>query len=284
VRIYDLATGTSSQLVRGRAPAWSPDGRELAFIGGGDALETIPTTGGFPRRIGDVRGVHVDWQPLRRAPAGCSFPATAKVIAKSRLATVVYDEQGFAPPYARDIAPPYARDIAPGSTRLAPYVWAVLGCLRSSSKIRLIESSAEAYSSAGPIKFAGDEVGFEFAQGGPYGCVMGADVWLTVVDLSDGSSSIHDHVANMECGHDFDHLDDWLMSPTGGLVYLTDLGPGSSTVFQDQWTLTAHDRTGVRVLDSLTTSSEESPVTDLAINGNTVSWDHLGSPRSAMLR
>jgi hypothetical protein len=37
------------------------------------------------------------------------------------------------------------------------------------------------------------------------------------------------------------------------------------------------------VLDSLTTSDEQPPLTKLAINGDTASWDHLGSPRSAKL-
>jgi hypothetical protein len=276
VRLHALATGADSRLVRGGSPAWSPDGRELAFIGSGDALETIRAGGGPARRVGRVRGVHVDWQPLGRAHAGCSFPASARVIARSELATVVYDQQGLAPPFAGDLA----RHPSPGT----PYVWAVLGCLRSSSKIRLLESSGAAlYASVGAVKFAGDEVGFEIDKVGGYGCLDGKDVYLTVVDLASGSAPIQDHAANLLCYFDeFDDLDAWLMSPTGALVYLTDSGSGAYSS-AEQWTLTAHDRTGVHTLDSLASTIGQMPLTNLAINGDTVSWEHLGTPRSAAL-
>jgi hypothetical protein len=135
--------------------------------------------------------------------------------------------------------------------------------------------------SVGTVKFAGELVGFETdTQGGTF-CPDGADVYLTVVDLADGSTRIQDHAANLACYTEFDGLDQWLMSANGAIVYLTH--SGTRQPFQERWTLTAHDRAGVRVLDSVTTSSSESPITDVRLAGNAVLWSNAGAPRSAAL-
>lgn len=84
--LVDLRTGDRRRLVRGSAPAFSPDGHRIAFIGRDKAVFTIGTglVPGRPRMVGQVRGVSVDWQPrpsVRRA--GCVAPPGTVSIASS---------------------------------------------------------------------------------------------------------------------------------------------------------------------------------------------------------
>jgi len=87
--VVGLRRRSVRRLVRGTAPAWSPNGTSIAFIGAGHRLSVVPAFGGSVHRVGSVRGVSVDWQPVtKKAPAGCLAPAGSKVIASSASAVV----------------------------------------------------------------------------------------------------------------------------------------------------------------------------------------------------
>ncbi len=48
--------------------------------------------------------------------------------------------------------------------------------------------------------------------------------------------------------------------------------------------IVASDHTGVHTLDTVTRSPTEPPaLTDLTINGDTLTWSHNGAPKSAQL-
>lgn len=64
--------GRARRLAAGSAPAWSPDGRSVAYIGPGRFVYTVRAGGGRARRAGAVRGRTVDWQPLPRQAVPCS--------------------------------------------------------------------------------------------------------------------------------------------------------------------------------------------------------------------
>jgi hypothetical protein len=92
VLVVGVRNRSVKRLVRGGAPAWSPDGKSIAFIGAGHHLLIVPASGGLARRVGNVRGVSVDWQPVPRTPpAACVAPPGSKVLASSSTAVVTSD-------------------------------------------------------------------------------------------------------------------------------------------------------------------------------------------------
>lgn len=107
---------------RGSAPAWSPDGRWIAFFGKSHRLNIIPAGGGRVRHVGKVSGSIVDWQPLpARPPAPCLTPSGSTVIASNDIATVSVDKLG-------------GYVLPPNVTA------AVMGCLRADGRERLLTS------------------------------------------------------------------------------------------------------------------------------------------------
>jgi hypothetical protein len=52
VNVYDAATGAfAREVATGTTPAFSPDGKAIAFQAPGDAIGVVPTAGGKPRRL-----------------------------------------------------------------------------------------------------------------------------------------------------------------------------------------------------------------------------------------
>ena len=67
------AAAFTQRLVRGTAPAWSPDGRQIAYVGTDQMLRIVPAGGGRARALG-VPARSVDWQPLpRHSNRGCAL-------------------------------------------------------------------------------------------------------------------------------------------------------------------------------------------------------------------
>jgi hypothetical protein len=123
ITVRRMSGGASRRVVRGRAPAFSPDGRWIAFVDRQRRVELISSSGGHARRVGRVRGLAVDWQPLPAHPARCVAPPRSKVIAHSSEA-VVTSETGPAPRESEDLP-----------------ATALMGCLVANGRQRLLDNS-----------------------------------------------------------------------------------------------------------------------------------------------
>jgi WD40-like Beta Propeller Repeat len=124
VVIIRVADRREVRLVRGSAPAFSPDGRWIAYIAPDHRLMVVRASGGLakPRRVGNIRAVSVDWQPRpRRSPPACSPPPGSTVIGRSATAVVTGD--GLPQDLGFSISPPIA----------------YMGCLRADGRERLLE-------------------------------------------------------------------------------------------------------------------------------------------------
>ena len=124
ITIVRASNGSAWRRVRGTAPAFSPDGRWIAFIDRQHRVRVIRLVGGRARWVGRVRGLAVDWQPLPAHPAACVAPAGSKVIASSAQAVVTTNHSigGWL-------------DEFPDT--------AALGCLFADGRERLLERSTE---------------------------------------------------------------------------------------------------------------------------------------------
>ena len=125
VMILDVRNRPPRVLVRGSAPAFSPDGRWIAFVAPDHRLMVIAARGRHPtpKAVGNVQAVSVDWQPQ---PAGlnpgCPVPPGARTLASSSAALVIGD--GVQPPPSFSFSPPLA----------------YMGCLRADGRQRLLET------------------------------------------------------------------------------------------------------------------------------------------------
>jgi WD40-like Beta Propeller Repeat len=125
VVIVDVRNHRVRRLARGSAPAFSPDGRWIAFVAPEHRLMIVAARGGRARRVGRVRAVSVDWQPRPRVPSpGCAAPPGSTVIASTRDAVITQD--GMPPPAAGGIVSPVA----------------YMGCLRADGRERLLDRFA----------------------------------------------------------------------------------------------------------------------------------------------
>ena len=92
IELVGSGGGRLRRLTRGRAPAWAPNGKQLAFVGAHHRLFVIAARGGTPRPVGHIRAVRVDWQPVTgKPPSPCQAPAGSSVAAASPDATITID-------------------------------------------------------------------------------------------------------------------------------------------------------------------------------------------------
>jgi Tol biopolymer transport system component len=68
VELIDLNGHVVRVLAQGQAPAYAPDGQRVAYVGAHHYVMVVSARGGQPRRVGAVRGRHVDWQPVTNRP------------------------------------------------------------------------------------------------------------------------------------------------------------------------------------------------------------------------
>jgi hypothetical protein len=112
------------RLVRGSSPAFSPDGRWIAYVAPNHRLMIVRATGRpAPRPVGRLRAVAVDWQARPRTlHRACAAPSGSRVLASTNAAVVTVDG---VPPRSLDFtnAPPIA----------------YMGCLRADGRERLLE-------------------------------------------------------------------------------------------------------------------------------------------------
>ncbi len=109
------------RVARGSAPAFSPDGRLVAYVAPDHRLMIIPARGGRPTPVGNIRAVSVDWQPKPRGRnPGCVAPAGSTVLASGPAAVITSDGQSLQSP----------ADVVS---------FAIMGCLRANGRERLLE-------------------------------------------------------------------------------------------------------------------------------------------------
>jgi hypothetical protein len=294
VVIARLRGGAVRRLVRGTAPAWSPDGRWIAFFDGRHNLNVISARGGSVRRVGNATGRTVDWQPLPlKPPAPCLTLPGSTVIASSDSAVV-----------SLDILP------AESPEALGTASWAVLGCLRSSGRERLLTSHFGFYPPGSAVVIPNVT---EAAIAGPYAAldvrtieahyVAQVTAAVSLFDLRTGApvpgrggeqaSCTYGGFNRPPCESSMDQL--VLGTDAVSAVHSTvrdnqacspfSCNPPTSGCTCTVEQIQASDSTGVHTLDSVTEPDGSPPaLTNLTLTGDTLTWNHNGSPRSTQLQ
>lgn len=272
-------TGRSfRRLIRGSSPAWSPDGRGIAFFDRHRRLSIVRAAGGHARRVGGVKGSAVDWQPLpAKPPSPCLTPPGSTVVASSNTAIITVD----------NAASPYST--IPSA--------AYMGCFRNDGRERLLFTTAVVgYTTFGRI---------EAAVAGPYGALAsnGGDthdgMWGSGAELYDlrtgavvsdrgGEGATCGYQSSPPCSTTIDQV--VVGSDAVSAVHMivrdaTCSYPPQSSCKYTVEQIQASDAAGVRTLDSVT-EPDGSPaeLINLALSGDTLTWEDNGAPRSAQLR
>jgi hypothetical protein len=260
------------RLVRGAAPAWSPDGRWIAFIGAGHRLSVVRAIGGRVRRVGDVTGRTVDWQPLPPKPfRPCAPPPGSTVIASDDTAIVTR------------ASGPYQ-----GYGGLLPSAY--MGCLTADGRERLLArydwQSEDGSTTVSDAVLAGTyaalNVGwFDFHYGGNSHTIDVFDI-RTGMAVSDrgGESALCSEASPCESSIDQFALG----SDAVSAAHTTIVDTYRRSMIEQ---IVASDSAGVHALDSVTeplTAPNQSTLTNLTLTGDTLTWDHDGTPRTAQLQ
>jgi hypothetical protein len=280
--------GRLRRLAQGGAPAWAPDGKQVAFVGARHRLFVIAARGGTSRAVGHIRAVRVDWQPMTGEPLPrCQAPASSSVLAATPDATIMIDRAAV----LQSPVPGVILGISPG--------FSVLGCLTSDGRERLLESltvsTYQGQPDVGSVAVAGDYAalvneGSDLHYGGSVNTVAAFNLRTGTAVANDGGESADcPEFSDGFCSSGIDQL---AVSDTDGataahtfvlkspLIY-----PLCTSVEQ----IVANDRTGMHVLDSITTTTPcDGPtpallLSQLSLSGHTLTWSHAGTPESAQL-
>ncbi len=258
------------RLMRGGAPAWSPDGNSIAFIDKRHDLRIVAASGGHARRVGHFRARSVDWQPVPATPpAACVAPPGSKVIASAPGAVVTSDTaSGSAPP---------------GGVLPTAY----MGCLTADGRERLLESfsfsSIDYVAGVSGAAVAGNYAALINSTTDPhYG---GSSYTVGVYDLRTSAPAAGLGGESTGCP-DYNYncyaLMDGLVLGIDGFSAVHTQSESPTCPHCEQ--IVAADSAGIRTLDSVTTSSSMAPaLTGLTLSGDTLTWQHSGTPESAQL-
>jgi hypothetical protein len=232
----------------------------------------------MPRPVGHIRAVRVDWLPVTgNPPSDCRAPDGSSVLAASPDATITIDR-----------APDSNTGIGPG--------FSVLGCLTSDGRERLLQSQAVAAvqgePAVGSVVIAGnyaalvDEASDIHYYGGSLNGVVVFDLRTGAAVASAGGESANCPLVTQRCG--IDQLVLGADGDTAAHTFVLDdptVYPSCTSVEQ----IVANDSTGTHVLDSITTTNPcNSPapalvLSQLSLSGDTLTWNHAGTPESAQL-
>lgn len=286
--VRDLRARAARRLVQGSAPAWSPDGRWIAFFDRKRRLSVVRVGGGRVRRVlahhASVTGYAVDWQPIPTTPSSpCQAPPGATVAASGDTATVTFD-------------PPQTSDDGFGASDDG-FGWSAMGCLHADGRYRVLASGTNPFiPSFSPSPTSAAVAGNYAAMVMTEDCGRYEESrWSASVALFDlrtgaevpdrgGESAVAELYTSPQnyssCQSSMDQL--VVGSDAVGAVH-TSVNKSSCTCTVEQ--IQASDSTGVHTLDSAT-EPQGSPtlLTKLALTGDTLTWEHNGSPRSAQLQ
>ena len=258
------------RLVRGGAPAWSPDGGSIAFIGPDHRLSVVSVAGDRVRRVGNVRGVSVDWQPVpRHARAGCVVAPGSVVVTESGGTSVTLDTR-----------PEFVGEIASQ---------AYVGCLRADRRERWLATvNPYGEDEQGVTSFVvnGDYVGWVDFFVSHWG---GSRSEVHVFDLRTGLEPRRLGGETATCGFDTGSscgsaMDDLVLGANGfSAAHTTLQGEGYPQIEK----IVASDSRGITTLDAVTSQCNCEPtplLTGLNLTGDTLTWSHDGTPETAQLQ
>jgi hypothetical protein len=272
--VVNVRTHSARRLAVGAAPAFSPDGRWIAYIGPRHRVLVVSAVVHHPRPrpVGKITGVSVDWQPLpTTGNAGCAAPPGSVALASSPDAEVTSDGVG-----------------GPSEFTFGPRAY--MGCLRADGRERFLERLAPGDKDDGVSAISA------VAVSAPYAALV-ASYWqdhyqvrsdnVQVFDLRTGA--IRKQLGGESAGCDN------ILSCDGGIDRVVVGSDGVSAVHSSLSGLStssgapvtveqieASDRSGVRTLDQATTRSG-SFLTGLTLSGDTLTWNHGATPMSTTL-
>jgi hypothetical protein len=267
VRIGPVRHGLFRRLVQGSAPAWSPDGRWIALFGRSHRLNLIHASGGHARHLATVTGRTVDWQPLAaKPPPACLTPPGSTVIASSSTAIVSLDHTSL---------DEYS---FPGAFFASA---AVMGCLRADGRERLLPNYNPSLASVvGHYAALVTTAVFNNRTGGNLVAVLDLRTGRPVPARGGESADCSSNSGSPSCESSIDRL----------VLGSDAVSAAHSIVRDDHCTCTveqiqASDGTGVHTLDSITEpDGTPTALTNLTLTGDTLTWQHNGTPRSAQLQ
>jgi hypothetical protein len=260
----DLAHGEGTRrVVRGDAPALSPDGRSLAYVGGGHHVFVIALRGGKPRQVGHLQARTLDWGPAPRG-AGCSLPSR-QLIARSGQAAV------------------WQQTWIAGDTTVTAVSGCVFGVAIRRSLAVITDTGGTSFS-LGPVALAGNYVAMELADG-EYHRIEGPDN-VVMYDLRTGGAIAQSPTLcpfQNDIGSACAQVDSLQITTRGFSAWHQFRRPGGSPAIPIAETVDASDDTGVRTLDSVPDDTGHS-LTQIHLGPDSVTWLHDGVPRSAPLK
>jgi hypothetical protein len=261
-----LPSGRTRPIAGGRAPVFSPDGSQIAFIGSSHRVLIVPASGGRPRVVPGIRGLHIDWQ-RRPTPiaSGCHPPTGSDTVLSTPQLVLTSRSQQF--------------DRGGGLYE----TW--LLCLQADGRERaMLATLSENGGGDAPTDFvtAGHYVAFVLHSYDHYNDnsydVEAIDVASNRIVYDVGAVRFARYPSQAAM------LSELVLSPDGWTAWIQD-DQGLSPSYTDDASVVVHDAGGTRTLDSEASNDIRSPpaLANLRLIGDELHWTHDGTERSAPL-